>query len=93
MMRVVAVGKTAWTLPLIRAKGVVEQEGLTLRWTAGQRSALDAPHVEQGREVGSVTVTREGRDVPHVVTFAFAFFAFHHDGVVYTERGPLRQGL
>lgn len=92
MMRVVAVGKTAWTLPLVRAKSVVEQDGLTLRWTAGQRSALDAALVEQGREVGSVTVTRAGGDVPYVMTFAFAFFAFHRDGVVHTEAGPLRQG-
>ena len=93
MMRVVAVGKMAWTLPLIRAKGVVEQDGLTLRWTAGQRSALDDARIERSREVGNVTVTRGGHDVPHVVTFAFAFFAFHRDGVVYTETGPLRQGL
>jgi hypothetical protein len=91
MMRVVAVGKTAWTLPLVRAKGVIEQGGLTLRWTAGQRSALDDARVERGRDVGGVTVTRAGHDVPYVMTFAFAFFAFHRDGVVYTETGPLRQ--
>ena len=47
--------------------------------------------IAEGREVGTVTVTRDGADVPHVVTFAFAFFAFHPDGVVHTPEGPLRQ--
>jgi hypothetical protein len=91
MMRVVAVGKTAWTLPLIRAKGVIEHDGRVLRWTPGQRSALDEASISRGRDVGSVTVTRGGQDVPHVMTFAFAFFAFHRDGVLYTEQGVLRQ--
>lgn len=91
MMRVVAVGSTAWTLPLIRAKGVIEYDGLVLRWSGTQRSALDAARIEQGRDVGGVTVTRAGQDAPHVTTFAFAFFAFHRDGVVFTERGPVRQ--
>ncbi len=91
MMRVVAVGQTAWTLPLLRARGVVEQGGLTLRWAAGQRSALDEARIVDSRDVGSVRVTRAGRDVAHVVTFAFAFFAFHPDGLVHTETGELRQ--
>jgi hypothetical protein len=91
MMRVVAVGKTAWTLPLLRKKGRLEHDGLIVRWSAGQRSALDERRVDRGRDVGNVVVTRNGRDVPHVTTFAFAFFAFHRDGVLYTEQGPLRQ--
>lgn len=91
MMRVVAVGDTAWTLPLVRDAGELRWEGLELRWTGGQRSALDSAQIAAGREVGTVTVTRDGADVPHVVTFAFAFFAFHPDGVVHTPEGPLRQ--
>jgi hypothetical protein len=91
MMRVVAVGETAWTLPLVREAGELRQEGLELRWRGGQRSALDSAQIAEGREVGTVTVTRGGADVPHVVTFAFAFFAFNPDGVLHTPAGPLRQ--
>lgn len=91
MMRVVAVGDHAWTLPLISKAGEVVQEGVELRWRAGQRSALDETRIDEGRDVGSVQVTRSGADVPHVVTFAFAFFAFNPRGVLYTESGPLRQ--
>lgn len=91
MMRVVAVGDTAWTLPLVREAGELHQEGLELRWRSGQRSALDSAQIAEGREVGTLTVTREGVDVPHVVTFAFAFFAFNPDSVVHTPEGPLRQ--
>jgi hypothetical protein len=91
MMRVVAVGKVAWTLPLLQSKGTIEYDGLMLRWTPGQRSALDQPRIDRGRDVGNVTVMRTGRDVPYVVTFAFAFFGFHRDGVLHTPQGPLRQ--
>ena len=91
MMRVIAVGDTAWTLPLVSAAGSLRQDGLELRWTGGQRSALDSAQIAEGREVGTVTVTRDGRDVPHVMTFAFAFFAFNPQGVLHTEEGPLRQ--
>jgi hypothetical protein len=69
----------------------VAQEGLELSWRAGQNSALDQGRIDQGRDVGSVRVSRGGTDVPHVVTFAFAFFAFNPQGVLYTESGPLRQ--
>lgn len=91
MMRVIAVGDTAWTLPLVRAAGSLRQDGLELRWTGGQRSALDGAQIAEGRVVGTVTVTRDGRDLPHVMTFAFAFFAFNPQGVLHTEEGPLRQ--
>lgn len=91
MMRVVAVGETAWTLPLVQAAGRLQQDGLELRWNGGQRSALDSEHIAEGREVGTVAVTRDGEDVPHVVTFAFAFFAFHPGGILHTPEGPLRQ--
>jgi hypothetical protein len=57
----------------------------------GQRSALDDRLVQRGRDVGNVVVTKDGKDVPHVTTFAFAFFAFHRDGVLYTERGEVSQ--
>ncbi|TJW07622.1 MAG: DUF3179 domain-containing protein [Mesorhizobium sp.] len=91
MMRVVAVGKEAWTLPLLRAKGMIVSGDLTIRWRAGQVSALDAADITQGADVGNVIVQRLGKDVPHTIPFAFAFFAFEPDGVLCTENGPVRQ--
>lgn len=95
MMRVAAVGKQAWTLPLLREEGRIEAGDLVLTWTAGQASALDAPTVAGGRDVGNVVAQRrtpEGlEDVHYDVTFAFAFFAFRPDGVLYTREGSVRQ--
>lgn len=89
MIRVVAIDNIAFTLPLLREKALIEQDALVLSWTAGQRSALDNRRLAQGRDVGNVRVIRQGRDIPYIVTFAFAFFAFNPDGVLYTPQGPL----
>jgi hypothetical protein len=91
MMRVVAVGKEAWTLPLVRAKGIIKAGALSIGWRPGQVSALDTADITRGAEVGNIMVQRNGEDVPHTVTFAFAFFAFAPDGVLHTEEGPVRQ--
>lgn len=91
MMYVVAVEKTAWTLPLLQRAGELRDGRLVLRWRPGQRSALDTRSIARGRELGNVVVQRDGTDVPHVVTFAFAFFAFEPDGVLHTEDGPIRR--
>lgn len=91
MMRVVAVGNTAFTLPLVGSKGRIEHEDLLITWNPGQRSALDAARLEQGTDVGNIIVTRDGRDVPYVITFAFAFFAFNPDALLYTTEGSIRR--
>jgi hypothetical protein len=87
MMRVVAVGKQAWTWTLLRAKGTIEADDLRIRWRPGQNSALDADSIAQGRDVGGVVVQRlkDGKveDVVHDVTFAFVFHAFHPDGAIH----------
>jgi hypothetical protein len=91
MMRVVAVGERAWALPLVRERELIEADDLRIHWRPGQVSALDTADITQGAEVGNVVVQRRGEDVPYVVTFAFAFFAFHPDGVLHTQDGPIRQ--
>jgi hypothetical protein len=91
MMRVVAVGKEAWTLPLVREKGLIEAGDLRISWRPGQLSALDTADITRGADVGNVVVQRNGRDVPYTVTFAFAFFALEPDGVLNTEIGPIKQ--
>ncbi len=86
MIRVVAVGARAWSLPLIRDRGRVEDGDLVITWSSGQNSALDGPIIAKGRDVGGVVVQREVsgimQDVVHDVTFAFVFHAFHPNGKI-----------
>ena len=89
MVRVVAVGGEAWSLPLLRKKGTIIQGDLVLSWEAGQNSALDTRLIRRGRDVGNVIVRRRNgdgfEDVVHDVTFAFVFHAFHPEGTIHTE--------
>ncbi len=89
MMRVIAIDKFAITLPLLRSKASIQHGDIHLSWEAGQNSALDQSTIEKGRDVGNVIVTRNGEDIPYVVTFAFAFFAFHPDGLLIGTDGPI----
>jgi len=87
MVRVVAVGERAWTLPLLREKGTITDGDLTLTWTRGQNSALDTARIADGRDVGNVTVRRgsgdAAEDVVHDITFAFVFRAFRPGGTIH----------
>ncbi|MBL6959437.1 MAG: DUF3179 domain-containing protein [Rhodospirillales bacterium] len=89
MVRVVAVGKQAWSLPLIRDKGPIRTGGLEIRWEKGLNSALDSSEISEGKDVGNIIVqrTKDGKkeDVVHDVTFAFVFHAFHPKGKINTN--------
>ena len=89
MMRVVVVEGRAWTLPLLKKQGRVEDGDLVLTWTAGQNSALDTRFIHKGRDVGNVTVQRKTDsgevDQVHHVTFAFVFHAFHPEGLLFKD--------
>ncbi|MGB7317391.1 MAG: DUF3179 domain-containing protein [Planktotalea sp.] len=77
LARVVRVGDRAWPLTRLAELGEVAEEGVTLTWSAGQASALDAAQIGKGRDVGTVRVRgAKGQDLPHDVMFAFAFHAF-----------------
>ncbi|MEX1031799.1 MAG: DUF3179 domain-containing protein [Cellvibrionaceae bacterium] len=92
MTRVVAIEELAFSLPYLREKEVIEQDGLRITWHAGQNSALDKRSIRRGRDVGNVIVSRDGSDIPYVVTFAFAFFAFNPDGrLVMSESETIMQ--
>ena len=80
--RVVRVGERAWPMTRLAEAGRIEEEGVSLDWSAGQASALDAGRISEGREVGTVRVrdAATGEDVPHDVMFAFAFHAFWPQG-------------
>lgn len=78
--------KQAWSLELIRERGRLETPaGVVLTWTPGQNSALDTTEIAHGRDVGNVVATKNGRDVPYFVDFAFAFHAFHPEAPIVTE--------
>ncbi|MGH1577035.1 DUF3179 domain-containing protein [Planktotalea sp.] len=81
LVRVVRVGDSAWPLTRLAELGEVSEKGVNLSWTSGQASALDAPQISKGRNVGTVRVRdAEGKDLPHDVMFAFAFHAFWPNG-------------
>jgi hypothetical protein len=89
LMRAVAVeGRAeAWSLDFLRAVGRVEAGDLVISWRPGQSSALDAPDIAEGRDVGTVTVQRRLpggglADVVYHVPFAFAFRAFNPDAPI-----------
>ncbi|MBO6638363.1 MAG: DUF3179 domain-containing protein [Roseitalea sp.] len=65
------------TMRTVSDAGTWESDGLDFKWTAGRASALDTTRIAEGRDVGTVLVTREGADVPYDVTFAFVAHAFH----------------
>ena len=89
MVRVIAVGKEAWSMPLLRKKGRITKGDLVLHWAKGQNSALDTRLIAKGRDVGNVIVQpRAGGklvDVVHDITFAFVFHAFRPNGKIYTR--------
>ena len=79
--RVVRVGDRAWPLTRLAEAGRLTEAGITLTWQAGKASALDAPRIAEGRDVGQIRVRdAQGADVVHDVMFAFAFHAFWPDG-------------
>ena len=70
---------TAVSLAMVRDKQSVDLDGVTVSWTKGVNSALDRERISEGRDVGAVRVQKDGKDMVHDITFAFAFHAFHPD--------------
>lgn len=86
MTYVLVVDGEAWTVSLLRERRVVQREdGLRLTWTPGMASVLDEALIDEARDLGSITVTRGGEPVPHILTFAYAFDAFHPEGRLHTR--------
>lgn len=76
LARVVVAADKAWSFAYLAANTPLQYQGLTLQWQAGQASALDHKRVDAGRDVGSVSVTKNGQPIAHKVTFAFVVHAF-----------------
>jgi hypothetical protein len=82
LARVLRVGNRSWPLDRITQAGRIEEAGLVITWDAGQASALDTAEIGEGRDVGNLRVRDgAGEDVVHDMPFAFAFHAFHPDGI------------
>ncbi|SOE08859.1 uncharacterized protein DUF3179 [Hoeflea halophila] len=69
----------AVALDRLRREGSVEHNGIDIAWVPGVRSVLDTANIGEGREIGSVSVTRDGEVVAHELTFAFVVHAFLPD--------------
>jgi len=82
LARVLRVGDRAWPLERIARLGRIEEADVVISWTEGQASALDTADIGSGRDVGNIRVRDgAGADVAHDLPFAFAFHAFHPDGI------------
>ena len=74
--------RQAWSLARLKRERRVEAPGdIIITWEAGQNSALDAPTISEGLDVGNIVVQmRQGDsliDVAYGVDFSFAFNAFY----------------
>jgi len=85
MVRVVVAEGKAWSFPMLVEKGRLTDGDLTISWVKGQNSALDTRNISEGRDVGNITVQRNGNDVVHDVTFAFVYHAFHDGKRIITN--------
>jgi len=89
LARVVAIGDQAWSLDYVHSAGRLEVGDLVIAWEAGQNSGLDARQIDQGSDVGNVTVQRrigdQLEDEVYMVPFAFAFRAFYPNGTLHTS--------
>jgi len=89
MIRVVAVGKKAWSLAMVMDKVQLMAGDLKISWQPGQNSALDSRRIRDGRDVGNVVVQKKTasgwKDVVFDVTFAFVFNAFNPGAPIFTK--------
>lgn len=83
LARVVVVEKKAWPLTRLAKNGTIQEEGIVITWAGEMASALDEGVIAKGRSVSQIRVqdAKTGKDIAHDVAFAFAFHAFHPDGI------------
>jgi len=87
--RVVVVDGEAWTVDLLEREKTFRAGELVFTWEASQNSIHDTHRIASGHDVGNVIVMRGEGDVlendAYDVTFAFAFSAFHPNGILHTD--------
>jgi hypothetical protein len=72
----------AISLDRLRREVTIERDGLEITWVPGVRSVLDTGNIDEGRDIGGVSVTRNGEVVAHELTFAFVVRAFLPDTAI-----------
>ncbi len=77
----------AIAMTMLRKSRELMHGDITLKWKAGQASALDNGEIARGRDVGSITVQKKNAsgsydDIPYDVTFAFVVEAFEPGTVI-----------
>ena len=87
---VVAVEGDAWPLKQVRDAGRIEFGDIVITWAGGMNSAPHKRHISNSRDIRFVTVRRRKTDgtlvdIPHNVTFAFAFQAFRPEGILHVK--------
>jgi len=87
--RVVVMGNEVWLLKTLKELGQIEASGLVISWSPGMNSVQDTRWIPFGRDIGNVRVQYKSSkgwiDAVHDTTFAFAFAAFHPNGVWHLE--------
>ena len=82
---------------LAKKKQLKLPDGVTLNWTLGQTSALDVPEITKGRDVGNITTTKFGADVPidgpYSVDSAFAYDVFPRTGRYTSNNSDQERGV
>ncbi len=85
MASVLVIGEKAWSVDFLKSKGQLDVDGMVIKWKSGQASALVGDTVFDGFDIGNITVQKDGEDVAHHLTFAFAYHAFRPDGKIVQE--------
>ena len=87
--RVVVMGNEVWLLKKLKEVGRIEATDLVISWSPGMNSVQDTRWIPFGRDIGNVRVQYKSSmgwiDALHNTTFAFAFAAFHPNGVWHLE--------
>ncbi len=94
MAYVLAIGKEAWSLDLLKEQRRIEMDdGTVITWEPGMNASMDARVISQGQDLGNVAVQRRNADgemvdVVHDLTFSFAFNAFNPGAPIYQAWPP-----
>ena len=87
--RVVVMGNEVWPLKRLKEVRLIKALDLVISWSPGMNSVQDTSWIPFGRDIGNVRVQYKSSkgwiDVVHDTTFAFAFAAFHPNGVWHLE--------
>jgi len=85
MAPVLVIGEKAWSVSFVKKQKRIETQGLVIEWQSGQASALEGRTVFEGEDLGNIIVQKNGKDIAHHLTFAFAYHAFRPKGEITQE--------